>query len=274
MGEELPFCGSKRIFQLLSKHQQIGELRHKKPYIRRVFRKKKQNSIALNVSKPSFSMKQYLFIFSSLLLGLSACHSPKEPQAVAEPPLLAYFKPMPTADTLHLEMPIGEEVEKLGDTIPNALFFSSLDSAWLHEIEHVADSNEAMVHGKGRFALANGFDACLVEIHLNWFKHQSLLVYDKQRHAFTGRVTVAEWYGGESGQVLTGSWLFDNDADGSKDLVQREIEHWMKMDDNDEPQETFVERASLLLFKEGKFTASATVDSATLVKRFPIKSAW
>jgi hypothetical protein len=219
-------------------------------------------------------MKQSIFIIGSLLLGLTACHSKKEPQHVAEPPLLAYFKPTPNADTLHLEMPIGEEVEKPSDTISNALFFSSLDTAWLREIEHVTDPKEAMVYSKGRFALATGFDACLVEIHLNWFKHQSLLVYDNQRHAFTDRVTVAEWYGGEGGQVLTGSWLFDYDADRSKDLVQREIEHWMKMDDNGEPVETIVERASLLQLKEGKFTASALADSATLVKRFPIKSAW
>ncbi len=219
-------------------------------------------------------MKKSIFFFASLLLGVSACHSPKEPQSVAEPPLLAFFKPMPTADTLHLEMPISEDAEKPGDTIPNDLFFSSLDTAWLQEIEHVADPKEAMVYGLGRFSIANGFDACLVGIHLNWFKHQSLLVYDKQRHAFTDRVTVAEWYGGEGGQILTGSWLFDYDMDGSKDLVQREIEHWMKMDDKGEPLETIVERANLLQFKEGKFIRMTMADSAALVKRFPIKSAW
>lgn len=219
-------------------------------------------------------MQQFL-VFILLLCTFTACHQAAETQQPKEPALLAKFKRMYLPDTLHLELPnAGGEALPTGDSIPNGLFFASLDTAWLRDIEHVADTLEATVYGLGRYPLAEGYDACLVDIRQYWFRHQSLLVYDHQRQAFTDRVTVAEWYGGESGQVLKGSWLFDYDGDGKKDLVHREIEHWMKLNDAGEPLDFMAERASLLLWKDGHFVEAPVVDSAAMVKRFPIKSAW
>jgi len=65
------------------------------------------------------------------------------------------------------------------------------------------------------------YDACLVEIApFSWFKRQSLLIYGKRETPFSDQVTVvAEWYGDNGGQVLTGSWLVDHDGDQQKDLV-------------------------------------------------------
>jgi hypothetical protein len=218
-------------------------------------------------------MKKSTFLLTFLLsCALMACH-PAQRHTATEPPLLAKFPIVDLPDTLHLELPTVE-VAELGDSIPNALFFSALDTAWLREIEHVADSSMAVVRALGRYALEDGHDLCLVELRQNWFKHQSLLVYDKHRQAFTDRLTVAEWYGGEGGQVLAGSWLFDYDGDGKKDLVRREIEHWIKMTDAGEPKESTLERAELLLWKDGQFVPQPLADSAALVKLFPIRSVW
>jgi len=219
-------------------------------------------------------MKQTLLAIAVLLLcGLSACNKKGEQQS-ADPALLAYFKPMPVADTLLLELPGADVAEAAGDTIPNALFFTALDTAWLGEIAYLADSAQAVVFGRGRFSLSENHDGCLVDIQQNWFRHQSLLVYDRQRHTFTDRVTVAEWYGGDGGQVLTGSWLLDVDGDGKKDLVRREIEHWLVMQDDAEPLDKTEQNAALLLWKAGQFVPSPTADTAGLVQRFPIRSAW
>lgn len=220
-------------------------------------------------------MRQLLVFILIPLCAITACQQATEKQQTKEPALLAKFKPMDLPDTLHFELPNTDTgAPPLGDSIPNGLFFTALDTTWLRDIEHVADSTMAVIYGLGRYPLAEGYDACLVDVHQSWFRHQSLLVYDKQRQAFTDRVTVAEWYGGEGGQVLTGSWLFDFDGDGKKDLVRREIEHSLLIQGDEEPRDSTVERASLLLWKEGRFVAAPVTDSAALVKRFPIKSAW
>ncbi|MCC6723715.1 MAG: hypothetical protein IT258_04345 [Saprospiraceae bacterium] len=217
-----------------------------------------------------------IYCFATILPAfLVACKPQQHPSETDQAPkLVSYFKAMPLADTLHLEVNVNGEPEAPADTIPSNLFFAALDTAWLKEIEHVAAPGEALVYAKGHFPIAKEYEGLLVEVHQNWFKHQSLLVFDQQRQAFTDRQTVAEWYGGESGQILTGSWLFDYDGDGNKDLVQREIEHWMKMDEQGEPIESTQESGQLMLFKNGRFTPSSQVDSASLTNRFKIKTVW
>ncbi|MCS7035174.1 MAG: hypothetical protein RMJ33_13050 [Saprospiraceae bacterium] len=130
------------------------------------------------------------------------------------------------------------------------------------------------IRGLKRFALSADVEGCLVYIRQFWFKHCSLLLYDKRKRAFTGRITLAEWYGGEGGQILTGSWLLDYDGDGDRDIIRRVIQRAISMNDNHEAQEAIDESAEVLLWRDGRFEALPAPNEAELVRRFPIRSYW
>jgi len=186
-------------------------------------------------------------------------------------PLTAYFQPLPATDTLHVE--VSDSIG-LGDTIPNQLFFSVIPEEFLQEIEYVADSSIALVLGRHRFLLDDCIEVYWVEIRQYWFQHHSFLLYDKCDNKFTGRVTLAEWFGGEGSQILIGSWVFDFDGDGQKDILRREIGHSLTLDDDDTVLEHFEEAASLLRWENGRFSEAPLADTIEIVKRFPIRSIW
>jgi hypothetical protein len=219
-------------------------------------------------------MMHYLLQFLNVvtaLFGLAACQ-PSKPAPALD--LLPYFQPAQAGDTLRfLVAGEGERDTMPCDTIPNSLFFTVLDSVLLHEINYIADSSEALVLGRQRFTLNDTIDICLVDIRQSWFQHQSLLLFDKSRQAVTGRVTVAEWYGGDGGQILTGSWMLDLDGDGHKDLIRREIGHSLLIREND-TRDTIYESAALLRWSGGRFVDSPLPDTSLVVKQFPIPSFW
>ncbi len=157
------------------------------------------------------------------------------------------------------------------DTIPNSMFFTLLDSVLLREVNNIADSTQALVMGRQRFPMNDTIDACLVDIRQFWFQHQLLLLFDKHRQAFTGSVTVAEWFGGDGGQLLIGSWMLDYDGDGHKDLIRREIGHILILMEN-ESRDTTYESTLFLRWKDGRFVEGPLSDTSLIAKQFPIPS--
>jgi len=200
----------------------------------------------------------------------AACHTSV---SVKKREITDYFQLLPPTDTIHAEISAQSDSIVAGDTIPNRLFFSTLPSAFLQEIDYVADSSAAVVLGRYYFALNDSITAYWVEIRQFWFQHHSLLLYSLPQKRFTERITLAEWYGGDGGQNLIGSWLFDYDGDGQKDIVRQSIAHSM-IPVGDDVKELTEPSVSLLLGKHGHFTAVPVADSANLIRRFPIRSAW
>jgi len=199
----------------------------------------------------------------------AACQHPVKTQV---PALLSYFPPFVPGDTLHVE--IAPEIDTTpGRSIPTALFFEKVPADLLESIDYLADPGQAQVFGRQQFPLNDTTIGCWVEIHQYWFQHQALLLYNKRRQAFTDLITLAEWYGGESGQILTGSWLFDYNEDGKKDIVRREIEHHTEPN-GEEWTEHINQSATLLLWKNGRFTETSLADTLATVRRFPIRSFW
>jgi hypothetical protein len=219
-------------------------------------------------------MKELFFLlFLCLLISSTACQQKRQAK---KDDLASYFSTVQPDDTMRFEVVTQEEgglPGVPGDTIPTSFFFSQLETHLMNDVWYFDNSGELTVSGKYRFPLSENREAYLVGISQHWYRHLSLFLFDQQKKAFTGRVTVAEFYGGDGGQILSGSWLIDYDGDGDKDLVRRETEHWMDVS-GEEPQEQMKESASLLLWENGQFVASPAQDTAALIRRFPIHSLW
>jgi hypothetical protein len=209
-------------------------------------------------------MKYFCFFFLVL-----AAHCQFKP-ATQNPGISAYFKPISISDTLHIEVSSQQDRPLEGDSIPNVLFFSAIPKALLEQIDYIADSAQAQVFGRGKFQLNKSITAYWVEIRQFWFQHHALFLYNSSTNTFTERFTVAEFYGGDGGQLITGSWLFDFDGDGKTDILRREIEHSI-IPGEEEPIEKNEHAATLLLWRHGNFVETPLPDTTAAIRRFPIQ---
>jgi hypothetical protein len=213
-------------------------------------------------------MKSLFFLVGTVTLW-TAC-DPGAGKAVKKLP--DYFVKAPAPDTLRFEA-LEQNEAVSGDTIPAAFFFSRVESRLIDDIGYIDSSGNVTVVGGQRFPVAENVEAFQVYFFQNWYQNQSLFLFDKNKKAFTGRVTVAGFYGGDGGQILTSSWLSDYNGDGGRDLVRTDIEHWLDLSSG-EPAEKVEQRVSLLLWDGGGFTESNVPDSAALMRAFPVKSWW
>ncbi|MEO1259897.1 MAG: hypothetical protein AAFZ15_13980 [Bacteroidota bacterium] len=214
---------------------------------------------------------KYCYLFSLLITTLvSGCFS-KGNNQTSPKSLPDYFQKTEPADTLLFEINDAEEINWT-DTLSNRLFFSKMETQLMNGVEYFDNSGRLTVIGRTRFSFNDQLDAYLVDMRQHWYRNLSIFIFDLQKEIFIHRETVAEFYGGEGGQILTGSWLMDFDGDGSKDLVRHEVEHWIILDD-DNPRDTLTQHAAFLAWEANKFLEKEA-NTEALVKQFPIKLFW
>ncbi len=180
--------------------------------------------------------------------------------------LLGYFREMVPGDTLFADY---ETVEVEGDTIPVQVLWQELDSLILDKIAFGADSTSMVAVARGYWPQDSQRLVCLMKIDQYWWRFQYLLIYDRQQGAFTGIQPLSEFYGGESGQIATVSWLL-----GDR-IVMRSSEHFIeRMDEDEGPQFRFDENGALLEWRNGAWQPAAVTDTAAVVRDWVVEWGW
>lgn len=200
------------------------------------------------------------FVVIAIAFSTWGCHS--------TPPLPVHrFPSIALKDTLSFSA-VENTVAPETDTISKAVFFQSIPFEMWEEIQDLADTTESRVLPRAKFALNNRYDAWHVEIQYSWFIQESLWIYDTRENRFTDRITVAEWYGGEGGQVRTAAWLWRQQ--NALQLIQRSWERNIRLE-GDEVATHYQDFVALWEFRDGQFTAIPVQDSAHWINALPLE---
>lgn len=224
-------------------------------------------------------MRQTLF-FGLAVWVFAACNSTPTPETAvgaASPafssPLLPYFPDLGPGDTLFVA---NDQSILYGDTIPNELLWAELDSVLLAQIAYGPDLGSLVAVARGYWPEDSLHRACLMQVEQYWWKFQYALIFDLDKDAFSGVQPLSEFYGGDGGQIATVSWVFDRDGDGDRDIVTRSSEHFLEMLNMDEGEvkEHTTEEVYLWDWNGSGFEPVSKVDSAALVRAFPVEWGW
>lgn len=207
--------------------------------------------------------------FSLLLLSLLIVAGQAFSQSFA---LNEYFQSMKVGDTLSFSMtsPSGMKAKP----IPYAVFTTNVEVTLQQNIDYMLDAEETRILGLGRFRLNDEYDAYLIGTTLFWYGNQSLLIVNKKHKYVTALIPVSNFYGGDGGQVLRNSWLFDFDGDGDKDIVIRDSSHTLRVNEEGEAKDEYEEFVSLYIWESTGFKPKEISDSKALIKRFAVNWDW
>lgn len=217
-------------------------------------------------------LKKYTNWLYILCMGVFAACAP--PQSARKTALSPYFQLLHPCDTIRVEVLEGDERLASCTTIPNGIFFKEIPQNLLSDIDYIADSSQALVRGYYYFTLNDNISAFWVETRLSWFQNHSIFLYDHSKQQYIDRITLAEWYGGDGGQVLIGSGVFDYNGDGKWDIFSKEIQHSMRPGENDEPIEETAESVQIRLWKKDHFENLPIADTASVINKYHIRSYW
>jgi len=199
-----------------------------------------------------------------ILFGIMAC-TKKAPEKT----FTDYFQPISPGDTVIFQARIDPDDPLPGDTLPLAVLKTYVSQAILDDIAYVADTATSLFFTRGKFTLDDHTELLWMEAQNSWFNHHSLFMWDKKANKVSGQLTVAEWYGGESGQILISAYLMPGKTPV---VVVRQTERTTRISDaggKDEIQESRSEQAALWQISGGKFIQRPVYDEARLMRDFP-----
>lgn len=213
-------------------------------------------------------MKNTLTLVSLLLVISCTTPTPKH-SAFADA-----FQVVPLKDTLTFSVEFEATASaslKPMDTIETETFYENVPDSMRIVIEHILEGGEPVITRLGRFPIDAQYDALGIDIQAFWFRNQSLLLFNKQLQKVTEVLPVAEFYGGDGGQILRKSWLLSR-AGAVKTWIARESEHTLLIKENvDEPQDLYAEWVAKYVWQKNKFVIQPTPDSTALIQYFPIQ---
>lgn len=211
-----------------------------------------------------FTMK-FLMLLSTFLFLLSCTDRHSQDASFADS-----FSMIAAKDTLVFAVEMGEGTEATlptMDTIAADVFNKIVPDSFRTKIEHILDGGDPVITRLGRFNLDADHDALGVNITAFWFRNQSILIFDKKKQQIVGLLPVAEFYGGDGGQILRQSWLLSS----NKEIIVRESQHALRMEENaDEPTDSYEEWVARYHWNQGAFVEQPTPDSTDLIQHFKI----
>lgn len=204
-------------------------------------------------------------------LCLFCCQSNESNTPSPEGRFLQRFPVGNISDTLHIwrEMATENELIQIPDSILQA---ASIDSL-LAVISPYAEDMDGLggIYAISQFPWSHHFQACLVQINYSWYRHLGFLLWEKDSHRFIAAVPLSSLDGGDGGQILTESWLFDWDGDGDHDQLLREHAHALiPSETGGDPEELNEDQVFLFLWEKGGFQPTNIPDTTGLIARFPI----
>ena len=210
-----------------------------------------------------------------LALGLCAliwaCKNPVQTvaESKAAPALYAHFTSLANFDTLVVTtvQPDDSTARQIGI----APWYGSIDSQLLAKVEFEPDTFDTEGFTFWKTSLDAGTELCLIGFQQSWYRNKSLLIYDKASKSFMDLIPASTFYGGDGGQILTGTWLYDIDGDGFTDLTMRESEHNLEPGEPD-PVDIYSDGVRQWRWDTTTqaFVPLNGIDSSALIKRFPL----